>query len=127
MKRTNTLPYFQVDSGQVLLHSMGRTHEEMGIYFMLQAMYWENDCRLPPMERLAAQLRLKGKKLALLEQVIGDFFPDGINDQLDLCRANAMKTSQRNSTNAKKGHESREKSQEISENSQGMNSDSSDF
>lgn len=127
MKRTNTLPYFQVDSGQVLLASMGRTHEEMGIYLMLQAMYWENDCRLPPRERLAGALRLKGKKLAVLEQVIDDFFPNGINEQLDLCKVNALKTSQRNSANAKKGHESRGKPEEISGNSQSSNSDPSEF
>lgn len=40
---------------------------------------------------------------------------------------NAMKTSQRNSANAKKGHENREKSQEISENPQRVNSEPSDF
>ncbi len=128
MKRTSTLPYFQVDSGQVLLASMGRTHEEMGIYLMLLAMYWENDCRLPPKERLIAALQAKGKKKqALLEQVIAAFFPDGVNAHLDQCKANATTTSQRNAANAKKGHAKRGNPEEIPENSQSSEFDGADF
>lgn len=127
MKRTNTLPYFQVDSGQVLLASMGRTDEEMGIYLKLMAMYWENNCQLPSRERLTKALQLRGRKLALLEQVIDDFFPDGINEQLDQCKDNALKISQRNAANASKGHESRGKPEEISENPQSGDPDPSDF
>lgn len=106
---------------------MGRSHEEMGVYFMLMAMYWENDCRLPSRERLAEALRLRGKKLAVLDKVIDLFFPDGVNEQLELCKTNALETSRRNSANARKGHAQREKSQETPENSPKRDSDDVDF
>ena len=127
MKRTNTLPFFQVDSGQVLAASMGRSHEEMGIYFMLLVMYWENDCRLPSRERLVEALRLRGKKLAVLEKVLGIFFPDGIHEQLDLCKENALKTSLRQSANARKGHAQRREPEEIPGNPQSRDSDADEF
>lgn len=109
MKRTSTLPYFQLDSGQVLLASMGHSHEEMGLYLLLLATYWEGDCRLPAREDLAKKLGMlrSPKKLALLDQVIDEFFPGGVNEQLDQCKANALKTSARQSANAQKGHTQR--------------------
>lgn len=109
MKRTSTLPYFQLDSGQVLLASMGHTHEEMGLYLLLMATYWEGNCRLPSREDLARKLGMlrSPKKMALLDQVIDEFFPGGVNEPLDQCKANALKTSQRQSANAQKGHAQR--------------------
>lgn len=127
MKRTNTLPYFQLDSGQVLLASLGRSDEEMGLYLKLMAMYWEGDCRLPFRDTLVRKLGVKGKKLAVLELVLEDFFPDGVHEQLDLCRDIALKTSERQSANARKGHAQRGNPQEISRNLQAPDSDPGDF
>lgn len=104
---TSTPPYFPLDSGQVLRDAMGRSMEEMGIYSMLLALYWEGCCRLPPRERLAGMLHLKKKQLPALEAVLDAFFPDGVNDYLDQCRENVLKTSRRNSENAKKRHAQR--------------------
>ena len=127
MKRASTLPFFQVDSGQMLASSMGRTHEEMGLFLMLMVMYWENDCRLPHRERLAEALQVRGKKLATLDKVIAIFFPGGVNEQLDLCKANALKTSQRQSANARKRYADSGQSKEISGNLQGRDLGAADF
>ena len=128
MKRATTLPYFQVDSGKALLACMGRSHEEVGMYFLLMATYWENDCSLLPKDKLATKLGIRGKtKLATLENVITEFFPDGINEHLDLCRDNAMSRSKKNAENARKGHAQREKSQEISEKPHEVDSEDEDF
>lgn len=99
MKRTTTLPFFQVDSGQLLYESMGLSLEQMGIYILLMAMYWENECRLPPRENLVRKLKLSPKKAAIMDGVIETFFPDGIHTNLDQCKENALQTSRRNSEN----------------------------
>ena len=101
MKRTNTLPFFQVDSGQLLYESKGQSLEQMGIYFLLKAMYWENECRLPPRETLVRKLKMTPKKAAVMDGVIETFFPDGVHTHLDQCRENALKTSVRNSENVR--------------------------
>jgi uncharacterized protein YdaU (DUF1376 family) len=107
MKRTTTLPYFMVDSGKALANCGGLPLEEVGAMFMLMLHYWEHDCHLPQREWLSRRLRLKGKRAVLFDQVIADFFPDGVNEHLDLCRNQALKIKQINSENAKKGHEKR--------------------
>lgn len=99
MKRTNTLPFFQVDSGQLLYESMGMTLEQVGIYALLMAMYWENECRLPPRETLVRKLKMTPRKAVIMDGVIDTFFPDGVHTNLDQCRENALKTSARNSQN----------------------------
>lgn len=104
MKRTNTLPFFQVDSGQLLYDSMGQSLEQMGIYVLLMAMYWENECKLPPRENLVRKLKLSARKAAVMDEVIDTFFPDGIHANLDLCKENALQTSRRNAANARRGH-----------------------
>lgn len=128
MKRTSTLPYFQLDSGKVLLDCMGHTMEERGMLLTLMAMYWEGECRLPSKDTLIRKLSLKGAKAgALLDSVLEDFFPDGRHEGLDLCKANALKTSQSNSANAKKGHEQRRQVGGISPTVTGRESDPNDF
>lgn len=119
MKRTTTLPYFPTDSGKDLVLYGGLPLEEVGLCHMLKLYYWENECKLPPKDYLTRRLRLRGKQVAMLDRVIDDLFPDGINEYLDLCWDNAMDRKQRNSENAKKGHEQRK--------SKRMEEDPSDF
>ena len=107
MKRTTTLPYYQLDSGRFLNDSLGRTLEETGIYSMLLAIYWEHGCRLPAPEVLTRKLRLNKRQVTLMWPIIDEHFPDGINEHLDLCRDQAMNVSRTNSANARKGHEQR--------------------
>lgn len=111
MKRTTTLPYYQLDSGRFLNDSLGRTLEETGIYSMLLAIYWEHGCRLPAPEVLIRKLRLTKRQVALMENIIDEHFPGGINEHLDLCRDQAMKIKQQNSENARRGHEQRKAKQ----------------
>lgn len=127
MKRTNTLPFFQLDSGQVLLASMGRTDEEMGLYLKLMAIYWEGECRLPARDALIRKMGVKGKKLAVLELVLDDFFPDGIHVQLDQQKANALKTSLRNTANVRKRYEQQPEVQDSSGKPQTQDADPTDF
>ncbi len=128
MKRTSTLPYFQLDGGQVLLDCMGMSMEECGMYLRLMAIYWEGDCRLPSRERLMQKLGIRGAKAgAGLDRVLGEFFPDGVNEHLDQCRENALQTSRRNSANASKGHQQRKKPAGISPKTHGVEDDPEDF
>ena len=128
MKRTSTLPYFQVDSGKLLMDLMGHSMEERGMLLTLMAMYWEGECRLPSKETLMRKLSIKGAKAgALLDRVLETFFPGGLNEGLDLCKANALKTSQSNSANARRGHEQRRQVSGISPTVQSSQSHSGDF
>jgi uncharacterized protein YdaU (DUF1376 family) len=71
MRRTSTLPYFQLDSGKVLMECMGHSMEERGMFLTLMAMYWEGECRLPSKESLIQKLSIKGAKAsALLDRVL---------------------------------------------------------
>lgn len=128
-KRTSTLPYFRLDGGTVLREAMGRSMEEMGIYVMLMAIYWEGDCRLPSRERLIQMLGLgRGQKAAAtLDRVIQEFFPDGVNAHLDQCRDDALGASRRGSENARKGHERRRQEGEISPRANSGETDPNDF
>ncbi len=127
MKRTNTLPFFQLDSGQLLFESMGHSLEEMGIYLLLMAMYWENECRLPASATLIKKLTLTPRKAALMGGVIDDFFPDGVHANLDQCKANALATSRRNSENAQRGHAQRQLNSGNSSNLPGSGEDLGNF
>jgi uncharacterized protein YdaU (DUF1376 family) len=127
MKRTNTLPFFQIDSGQVLSEAMGRPLEDMGLYLLLMAIYWEGECRLPARDVLLRKLQIKGKKVAALDRLITELFPDGIHEQLDHQRENALKTSQRNAENVRRRYGNPQKSQESSGSPQGVNSGADDF
>lgn len=128
MKRTSTLPYFQLDSGKVLLDCMGHTMEERGMLLTLMAVYWEGECRLPSRETLMRKLSIKGAKAgALLDSVLEDFFPDGLHEGLNLCKDNALQTSRTNSANAQKGHTQRKQVSGISPTVQSSPSHSGDF
>ena len=128
MRRTSTLPYFQLDSGKVLMECMGHSMDERGMLFTLMAIYWEGECRLPSKDTLMRMLSIKGAKAgALLDRVLEDFFPGGLNEGLDLCKANALKTSQSNSANARRGHEQRRQVSGISPTVQSSNSHPGDF
>lgn len=108
MKRTSTLPFFQVDSGKMNAEFMGLSMEERGMYVSLMLLYWENDCRLYSRESLVKKLGLRSQKgKDLLDSVIAEFFPDGTHVLLDACKENAEKTSKRQSANAQKGHSQR--------------------
>ena len=128
MKRTSTLPYFQLDSGKVLMDCMGHTMEERGMLLTLMAVYWEGECRLPSKDTLKRKLSIKGAKAAaLLDRVLEDFFPDGLHEGLDLCKENALQTSRTNSANAQKGHAQRKQVTGISQVAQSSESDPDDF
>ncbi len=127
-KRTSTLPYFRLDGGKVLLDCAGFSMEERGLYLSLMAIYWEGDCRLPSRERLMRQLYLRGQRAAtVLDRVLGEFFPDGINAHLDQCREEALKASRRGSANARKGHEKHRQAGGISPTTNGGETDPYDF
>jgi len=87
---------------------MGLSHEALGIYCLLQALYWENDCVLLQTDKLVRKLGLRGKtKLALLYEVLDEFFPEGKHAALDACMEQAMKLSRKQSERAAKGHAKR--------------------
>jgi uncharacterized protein YdaU (DUF1376 family) len=129
MNRPSTLPFFQVDSGQVITASLGRSLEDMGMYLMLQALYWEAGCRLPSRETLHKKLYIgnSGKKKVALESVLEEFFPDGIHEGLDHCRDKALEVSRKNAANAKKGHERHRKPEESASFSQSAGGGPEDF
>lgn len=127
-KRTSTLPYFRLDGGTVLLDCMGFSMEERGMYLSLMAVYWECDCKLPSRERLTQVLGLRGQKAAAtLNRVLEEFFPDGVNEHLDLCREEALKASRRGSANARKGHEKHRQAEGISPKTNGGETGPCDF
>lgn len=127
-KRTSTLPYFQLDGGQVLLDCMGFSMEERGMYLSLMAIYWEGGCRLPPQETLLRKLSLRGQKAAAtLDRVVQEFFPDGVNAHLDQCKENALQTSRRNAESARSGHQRRRQEAGMSPKPQDAEGDPSDF
>lgn len=111
MKRTSTLPYFPIDSGKDLIQFGGLPFEVTGLCHTLRLYYWENECSLPPKDWLIRRLRLKGKQVALLDQIVEDFFPDGVHEYLDQCWDNAMDRKRKNSENARRGHEQRKTKQ----------------
>lgn len=73
------------------------------------------------------KLKMKGKKLELLDQVIDEMFPGGVSTLLDQQRANALKTSVRNSANARKRYGNPQESSGNSEKPLETTSDPSDF
>ena len=112
----------------MLVSCMGLTMEERGMYFTLMILYWEGECMLPARETLIKKLGIRGRRAeGILDNVLEEFFPDGIHEHLDLCRETALQTRRQNAANAQKGHEKRKNSGEISENSQGCDDMPPDF
>lgn len=128
MKRTSTLPYFQLDSGKMLSECMGLSMEERGMYLSLMLLYWENDCRLYPRDALVKKLVLRSQKSKdLLATVIAEFFPDGVHARLDDCKANAERTSRQNSANVGKRYREKPGIEEKVRTPQEASSDPYDF
>lgn len=49
-KTTTTMPYFKFDSGRFLGETRGLPLVAIGMYALLQSLYWEAGCRLPSEE-----------------------------------------------------------------------------
>jgi uncharacterized protein YdaU (DUF1376 family) len=104
------LPFQQVDVGEWVERTAHLSIMEIGILSYLENSYWRTG-ELPPRETIEKAVKMRDGDLTVLDSILTLFFPDGRSTHLDAQRATAIELSQRRSSNAKRQHAEKRKSE----------------